>query len=120
MEGSWNWSRNVLVKNYKLPLNARIKLAAETLYTCDVCHKKYLHKTSLKKHIQIKHTPGGIQPKHTDGIKNQSVAIIVPMVPIQPIATTASTADSSASQSKNVDLEEEKLWMIRVRMQRMS
>ena len=39
-----------------LPLNARVKLSAETTYSCDVCGKKYVRKPALKKHIQIKHT----------------------------------------------------------------
>ena len=40
-----------------LPLNARIKLAAEVTYTCDVCEKKYVRKTALKRHIEQKHDP---------------------------------------------------------------
>ena len=48
-------SRKAL-RNENLPINARVKLSAETTYTCDVCGKKYIRKPALKKHIQIKHT----------------------------------------------------------------
>ena len=50
-------------KRNALPLNTRVKLSAETTYTCDICDKKYIRKPALRKHIQVKHatTVGDVQ-----------------------------------------------------------
>ena len=39
----------------RLPMNARIKLAADISYKCDVCGKTYVRKPLFRKHIQTKH-----------------------------------------------------------------
>ena len=49
-------SRPSTQRSNLLPLNTRVKLAAEITYTCDVCDKKYIRKPALKKHIQMKHS----------------------------------------------------------------
>ena len=40
----------------EIPINARIKLSAETIFTCDVCGKTYVRKALFRKHILTKHT----------------------------------------------------------------
>ena len=39
----------------KLAINARVRLSGETIFTCDICEKKYVRKTAMKKHMQTKH-----------------------------------------------------------------
>ena len=46
---------NSVQNTSKLPVNARIKLATDTIYTCDVCAKTYVRKALFRKHIQTKH-----------------------------------------------------------------
>ena len=50
----------------KLPLNARVKLNGETIFTCDVCDKKYVRKATMKKHMQTKHSQNKILQHPTD------------------------------------------------------
>ena len=57
-----------------LPVNVRIKLAAETTYTCDVCGKKYVRKALFKKHMQT---------KHIDPIVRQSIATQIPALGVR-------------------------------------
>ena len=44
-----------VIENTKIPMNARIKLAADTTYKCDICGKTYVRKPLFRKHIQTKH-----------------------------------------------------------------
>ena len=50
-------------KARKVPVNAKVKLTGETIYTCDVCPKTYVRKSNIKKHIQVKHAPAVVRDK---------------------------------------------------------
>ena len=41
----------------KVPVNAKVKLSGETIFSCEVCPKTYVRKAAIKKHIQMKHAP---------------------------------------------------------------
>ena len=41
----------------KVPVNAKVKLSGETVFSCEVCSKTYVRKAAIKKHIQMKHAP---------------------------------------------------------------
>ena len=69
------------LRSEMLPLNVRVKLSAETTYSCDVCGKKYIRKPALKKHIQIKHTREHLSPQQ---------AIISPSLPLPMPASMSS------------------------------
>ena len=62
-----------------LPLNTRVKLSAETTYSCDLCDKKYIRKPALRKHIQIKHAASVDPAKKT--VCSANPAIPLPLVP---------------------------------------
>ena len=57
----------------KVPLNAKVKLSGETVYTCEVCPKTYVRKSNIKKHIQVKHAP--IVARH------QTSGVLIPLGP---------------------------------------
>ena len=40
-----------------MPVNAKVKLSGETVFSCEVCPKTYIRKAAIKKHIQMKHAP---------------------------------------------------------------
>ena len=75
-----------------LPLNTRVKLSAETTYSCDVCAKKYIRKPALRKHIQIKHA-SSVDTSRT------AVCIATTAIPLPLI-------DSTQESNKSLTLEE--------------
>ena len=90
----------------KLPLNARVKLTGETIFTCDVCDKKYVRKTAMKKHMQIKHA----QNKIINNIPTKQVTI-VPFFPenlrsIQQIGEKEKESTEDDSRETICSLEE--------------
>ena len=74
-----------------LPLNTRVKLSAETTYTCDICDKKYIRKPALRKHIQVKHasTVGDVQNRMC--LASQPI----PLPAIPSSSSAVETADDS-------------------------
>ena len=42
-------------KSKKVPINAKVRLSGETVFSCEVCPKTYVRKAAIKKHIQMKH-----------------------------------------------------------------
>ena len=89
-----------------LPLNTRVKLSAETTYTCDICDKKYIRKPALRKHIQVKHasTVGDVQNRMC--LASQPI----PLPAIPSSSSAVETADDSQEKEDNnvhVTLEEQ-------------
>ena len=41
----------------RVPVNAKVKLSGETVFSCEVCDKTYVRKAAIKKHMQMKHAP---------------------------------------------------------------
>ena len=60
-----------------MPINARVKLATETAYKCEVCGKTYVRKPLFKKHIQTKHAKIVRTPVETIQMSKQT-QILVP------------------------------------------
>ena len=98
-----------LENGINLPVNARVKLAAETIYTCDVCAKKFIRKAFFKKHIQTKHVESIIKSPVSKVRRND----IVPPIMISNLNGTPQvslidiTEDPKPDASKVSCVEEE-------------
>ena len=90
-------SRPSTQRSNLLPLNTRVKLAAEITYTCDVCDKKYIRKPALKKHIQMKHSSSVGQVNNLSCISSQPI-------PLPSITNTSNIiVNSSVAQDTDED-----------------
>ena len=80
-----------------LPLNARVKLNGETIFTCDLCDKKYVRKMAMKKHMQTKHGQNNVVNDVQPPAKQIS---FVPM-PLSPLPTAINVMNISLSGGEN-------------------
>ena len=83
----------------KLPLNARVKLNGETIFTCDVCDKKYVRKTAMKKHMQMKH---GKSKDLSDAVIPKEISCL-PLSFIIPTSTDVGSNANSEDENKDED-----------------
>ena len=89
-------------KIHRLPLNAKMKLSGETVYSCEVCDKKYIRKTAMKKHIQIKHAPPSIQSRANNDQSNRPAIISLPMFNVADPSTSTQKVSIEENIKNNV------------------
>ena len=91
-------------KTKKVPINAKVKLSGETVFSCEVCPKTYIRKAAIKKHIQMKH--GRQMPP-----EQVSIAPPIPMGCVETAKPSESIVieeidDDNKEPSESIEIEE--------------